>query len=736
MNSAMITLVSLSVSGSILALVLFAGKPLLKNTVSKAFSYYIWLLVLLRLVIPVAVPVNAMGMLFGIGQPGVSVAPIKQTGIPVGDQTGQTVVPANTQAVLQENNEAVHTQTPSDTQWSLDMWKLIQNNLLWIWLAGAAVSLGWYVTAYIYFLRRIRRSCDMPHQKDLAVFEQMRVGKRIDMACSSLVSTPVLIGAFYPVIVLPQLAYVSNGMDEELKYILRHELTHFRRKDVLYKWLVVAVTSLHWINPLMLWIREEISRACELSCDEAVISGLSENERQLYGDTLLTFSAGSKLPAGIFATTLCEGKEQLKERLIHIMKYKKKSALAVALTCILALVLMGCAAALGVANNSVSGVENENTALRSALAQYESDRASAEGTGPFAAYVKDADMDTFDVYTQKDETYIMRLPWSLFDQFPASDRTDPNWEPGWMNVEVYCGAIDDFTWAVVCTGPAAGTGNANVCTSSDGGVTWWVGDKSAMYTGTVTGAGFASSKVGFMSYRYFFDQGPEISRTLDGGKTWERMTVDIPDSLKQYKMTPLVPAFTGESGIYPIALYDSDANYSSIAYLATKDGGMTWQWESVSASTDSESATIGPNNVKTTPEPVSKSDWIWPVEGCNTITSPFGKRFHPISGTTTHSDHITISGDNAEGAKVYAALAGTVSETGFDTEQGNYIVITHDNGIETSYYHLKEISVSEGDPVAAGDAIGTVGKTGTATGPCLGFCVYVNGVAVNPLDYF
>lgn len=133
---------------------------------------------------------------------------------------------------------------------------------------------------------------------------------------------------------------------------------------------------------------------------------------------------------------------------------------------------------------------------------------------------------------------------------------------------------------------------------------------------------------------------------------------------------------------------------------------------------------------------VSNDEWVWPVEGCDTVTSMFGKRVHPVSGTTTESDHICISGDNADGAKVYAALAGTVLETGFKAEQGNYIIITHDNGIETSYRHLKEILVMDGDPVAAGDTIGTVGKTGDATGPCLAFCVNVSDVAVNPLDYY
>ncbi len=89
-------------------------------------------------------------------------------------------------------------------------------------------------------------------------------------------------------IVLPQQAYVQDGMADELNNILQHELTHYRRKDVLYKWFVAAVTSIHWFNPVMLLIRREINRACELSCDEAVISGMSDIEKRSYGNTLLT----------------------------------------------------------------------------------------------------------------------------------------------------------------------------------------------------------------------------------------------------------------------------------------------------------------------------------------------------------------------------------------------------------------------------------------------------------------
>lgn len=129
------------------------------------------------------------------------------------------------------------------------------------------------------------------------------------------------------------------------------------------------------------------------------------------------------------------------------------------------------------------------------------------------------------------------------------------------------------------------------------------------------------------------------------------------------------------------------------------------------------------------------SKWVWPVEGCDTIASMFGKRVHPISGEVKFSDHIQISGNGVEGATVYAALAGKVSDAGFDAEQGNFIVISHENSIKTIYGHLDTQQVSEGDAVTAGEKIGTVGATGNATGPFLAFGVVVDGTAVNPMAY-
>ncbi len=356
MNSVLITILSLSASGSILALILFAGKPLLRNRVSKAFSYYIWLLVLLRLAIPLAAPGNVTNTLIHIWQPNTQAA--GQTDIPAAaEQAGQNPgnpLAAQTASPQAPKNETAASQIPSGAGHSVSVWTLIGENALWIWLSGAIISFGWFVTAYACFTRRIRRSCGAPQQEDLAVFRKMSGGHRIRLACSSIVTTPALLGVIRPVIILPQFAYVHNAMENELRSILRHELTHYKRKDVLYKWLVVAVTSLHWFNPMMPLIRREIGKACELACDETVISKLSASEKKQYGNTLLAFSAAKKFPAGILATTLSEGKTELKERLVNIMSYKKKSTGVIVLTLVLTVLLTGCAIGLGAAKETPS----------------------------------------------------------------------------------------------------------------------------------------------------------------------------------------------------------------------------------------------------------------------------------------------------------------------------------------------------------------------------------------------
>ncbi|MPM67807.1 hypothetical protein SDC9_114732 [bioreactor metagenome] len=128
---------------------------------------------------------------------------------------------------------------------------------------------------------------------------------------------------------------------------------------------------------------------------------------------------------------------------------------------------------------------------------------------------------------------------------------------------------------------------------------------------------------------------------------------------------------------------------------------------------------------------ISSSQNYGVVKG--TLSSGYGWRTDPISGLRAYHNGIDIAASC--GTSVYAYASGTVTETGWNSTRGNYIIIDHGGGLTTRYLHLSAILVSEGDSVMTGEEIGEVGKTGYATGCHLHFGVFQDDEDQNPFDY-
>jgi beta-lactamase regulating signal transducer with metallopeptidase domain len=363
MNNIVLIVLSLSISGSFIALLLFVGKPIFKKHVSKAFSYYIWMLVLLRLVIPFSFDQSVMNQLLN----GVSSNPHIKNELTVNNEivkdeseqlmhskeAYEIVSSDKSQQSIIENDQVNATGKNNETI-------SVQTIIVILWLTGACIAFLFCVIPYIQFKLRIKDTNTEPVQEDIKILHKLYNGKRIRLKYNSYVSTPMLIGIISPYIVIPGCNYVKSGKTQELENIVCHELMHYRRKDLIYKWFTVIVTSLHWFNPLMLSIRRQISRSCELSCDEAVIKNMNAIQKQSYGETLLSMAAGKRLSTGILSTTLCEEKEELKERLVSIMKYKKLTAGMLFLSIIIVVLLTGSATILG----SVSKAETSRSSAQ------------------------------------------------------------------------------------------------------------------------------------------------------------------------------------------------------------------------------------------------------------------------------------------------------------------------------------------------------------------------------------
>lgn len=208
--------------------------------------------------------------------------------------------------------------------------------------------------------------------------------------------------------------------------------------------------------------------------------------------------------------------------------------------------------------------------------------------GPFIGYVADAETPWIDLYTEKNGTYVGRIPYEIFHDWVATDRSSESWTPGWMNeyIHFYYAEFGDFRWAAAhLTNTVLGSGRKNVATSSDSGETWNVGSTSDDYGGNhVAGMGFISDKIAFMSFdpynEYEGTDGPVISRTIDGGKTWERLEISVPESLKGKKLISGIPFYDGEVLRYPVWNSPSHGTKSEDAmYLVSYDNGMSWEWE-------------------------------------------------------------------------------------------------------------------------------------------------------------
>ena len=109
--------------------------------------------------------------------------------------------------------------------------------------------------------------------------------------------------------------------------------------------------------------------------------------------------------------------------------------------------------------------------------------------------------------------------------------------------------------------------------------------------------------------------------------------------------------------------------------------------------------------------------------------SIFGERFHPILQTEILHAGIDL---RANYEVVHSIASGIISEEGYDTRAGNYIVIQHGNGIESIYCHLSKFFLRSGDLVFAGNSIAMSGATGAVNGPHLHFAIKENGKFIDP----
>lgn len=341
-------------TSSVLILALLALRQLFRRTVSRRMQYALWLLVLVRLLVPVNVGTLAHNVLSAAAPVQAVVEERLDTPV-LYVQDGTERRPA--QLLPGKESQGEPLSPPSDAAQSApaDEYSIVtptyrtvtlSEALTYVWYAGMAGVGVWFLFTNLRFARALRKA-RTPYRVE---------GCRYPVYLVSALPSPCLFGVLRPAVYLNEKALQSP---DALRFVLAHEQTHARHLDPLWSLLRGLCLTVYWFDPLV-WLAAVLSREdCELACDEGTLRALGADERAAYGKTLLALVPVCDKPQNplLGATTMTSGKRSLKERITRIAENRQAKAAAV--FAVVALAALVCAVSFTGAPDTTPEVTQE-----------------------------------------------------------------------------------------------------------------------------------------------------------------------------------------------------------------------------------------------------------------------------------------------------------------------------------------------------------------------------------------
>ena len=314
---------SMSITASVAAVLILFFRRVFGNKLPKVFSYALWAIVLLRLLLPFSLP--SMFSIF-------NALPFPQTTITQSPLSygGDEIIPSRTDggSIVQERTVGDVFNKGEDGSFSAAVptasaapMQVLLIAIPWIWLVGAA---GLFTLSIFVYLRACYRLREAVLYKDKDLISQcsrkLKLKRKVQIYISDKIHTPVVCGLIKVRIILP-LDFIQGCNELELKHIMTHELVHIKRFDYLLKPLSVLALCVHWFNPVI-WLSFIVSQKdMEMSCDEKVMSVFEHDIRSEYATSLIKLAAKQNLL--LDGGLLGFGERNIKSRIKGIMSFKK-----------------------------------------------------------------------------------------------------------------------------------------------------------------------------------------------------------------------------------------------------------------------------------------------------------------------------------------------------------------------------------------------------------------------------
>lgn len=268
------TVLILSLFGFGITALLLLLKPITAKRLPARWQYCVWITLLISMVFPAYKLIPKKEALK------LSIVPQNQTV----QTTVQPHEETHPDTVVTYDTPIEYREVNLSPKISIRLFDLIA----YIWGAGVLIFLLVVIISYFRFLcRKSKNSVKISGNKIFSeVKKELKIKKHIRLKASSDIDSPILVGVLFPTVYIP----CREIPDDNMRMVLLHELTHYKRKDLLIKWFAILVNAVHWFNPLCYLACANLSEACEVSCDMSVTKNMSEDEQKLYMQTILNLA--------------------------------------------------------------------------------------------------------------------------------------------------------------------------------------------------------------------------------------------------------------------------------------------------------------------------------------------------------------------------------------------------------------------------------------------------------------
>lgn len=331
----------MSIIGILVGIFILCIRKILDKKISPKWKCFIWLLLVFSLIFPIKINIQNKYTNAEILSISGLIEPIKN----ISNNINKSELDNSKSEQKESNKENFEEAVVERKNNNISIKNLILNIIIpSIWILGITLNLIFLILGNIKINKNLKGKLYNDKTLNNLINECKNiigVKKKINIIVQNFKRTPSIIGIFNPKILVTNEFLLQN--DTTKKYIIMHELSHYKRKDLIFNYVILLITIIHWFNPLIWLFFKKIRQDIELATDEMVLNKLKKDEKKEYGRTLinsLEIFQEEKYTAKILCVTDDSKNMERRIKMVKLSEKFKKNKILISIISII-IILIG-----------------------------------------------------------------------------------------------------------------------------------------------------------------------------------------------------------------------------------------------------------------------------------------------------------------------------------------------------------------------------------------------------------